>query len=265
MAESGPTFVFFLGGRDLEMVTIAKLLASCDASVHDRQLGWGAKASAYAEEIATCRAAGQTAVLIELIDDLELSQAVAAGVVFVDHHGDRAGEDQPTSLEQVFQLLGSPPGRWSRQYDLVAANDRAYIEGMLALDPPATRAELEQIRAADRAAQGITPEEEAQGRAAVDHCVWAADGRLTIVQLEHSRTATVTDVLHTSLGGPGYQNILILSPQQTLFQGSGRAIEWLKAKYPHGWWGGALPQRGFWGIAQRLAEAELIPQLEEYV
>lgn len=41
---------FFLGGRDLEMVTIRDLLLASgvdSADVHDAELRWGAKASAY--------------------------------------------------------------------------------------------------------------------------------------------------------------------------------------------------------------------------
>ena len=225
MLKGEPTLVFLLGGHDLEMVTIAELLASTGSAFRDRQLCWGAKASAYADDIADCRAAGHIPVLIELNDDLGLSQAVDAGeILLIDHHGDRAGEHQPTSIEQVFTLLQRPAHEWTRWQALVAANDRGYIEGMLALDPPATRDELHQIRAADRAAQGTTADEEAQGRAAVERRELYACGRLTVVRLEHTRSATVTDVLHSAMGGEGYKNILILFPRQTLFQGSGRAI-----------------------------------------
>jgi len=65
-----------LGGADLEMVTIARLLEAREEIVHDGQLAWGARASAYRSEIQRCLAAGRQAVLIELYDDLGLDRAI---------------------------------------------------------------------------------------------------------------------------------------------------------------------------------------------
>ena len=262
MPSSRGNYEFFLGGRDLEMVTIRQLLGPLDnVCVHDRQLFWGAKASAYEAEIARCRAKGRVAVLVELIDDLQLTDAVSAGeVLVVDHHGDLAGQDVPTALEQIFQLLQLPEDQWTREFELVAANDRGHVHGMLAVK--ASREELDQIRAADRAAQGISNEQESQGRAAAEACQRHAQGRLSVVHLPHNKTATVTDVLDESLGGPGYENLLIFSPAQTLFYGKGSAIERLKSRYSGGWWGGELPVRGFWGIGRALDEQDVIHLLE---
>src|SRR5947209_1249501 len=120
-------YIFFLGGRDLEMSTIRELLSShAQGRFHDRGLAWGARTSAYRDEIARALEAGQTPVLVELEDDVGLDPA---RVVVVDHHGTKAGHDRPTSLEQVFALLGRPRDEWSRWFALVAANDRAHIRG----------------------------------------------------------------------------------------------------------------------------------------
>lgn len=110
-------------------------------------------------------------------------------------------------MHQVFDLLELPPKRWIRWYDLVAANDRGYIPEMLELG--ATRAEIIQVRAADRAAQGITPEDEQAGQKAVSQAKTVARGKLTIVRLPHNCTAVVTDRLDPDLGGPGFQNLLV--------------------------------------------------------
>ena len=62
---------FFLGGRDLEMVTIRDLLATeAPERFFDKGLGWGAKASAYREEIDRILSTNATPVLVELIDDV---------------------------------------------------------------------------------------------------------------------------------------------------------------------------------------------------
>lgn len=234
---------FFLGGHDLEMLTIRELLeAEAPGRVHDEGLGWGARASAYRDEIAACRARGDTPVLVELDNDLGLE-----ALVVVDHHGERAGEDAQTSLEQVFALLRLPRERWTRWHELVAANDRAYIPGLVAAG--ATRDEIARVRAADRAAQGITPQEEAEAERALAHATRLCNGRLTVVRAPHARLAAVEDRLRPELGGPGVENLLLIAPSEVNFSGGGRVVAALDRRFPGGWYGGALPSQGFWGHA----------------
>ena len=253
---------FFLGGQDLEMVTVRQLIESISGlPFHDGQLRWGAQASHYRAEIAAAQAAGRIPVLIELNDDLglEKNQAIHP-VIRIDHHGERAGRDVQTSLEQVFTLLKLPAEQWSREFALIAANDRGHVRAMQAMG--ATREELHRIRAADRAAQGITPDEEATGRQAAEAAQSRCGGRLTVVQLPHTRTATVTDVLESGLGGPGFQNLVIHSPDHTFFFGAGWLITQLKSRYPRGWWGGDLPERGFWGCPYSIDPDEFAQRIE---
>lgn len=236
---------FFLGGSDLEMQAIRGLLEeTAPDRFHDKRLGWGARASAYKKEIAQALAAGHTPVLVELEDDLGLAPE---GVIVADHHGPRAGAENPTSLHQVFALLDLPSERWTRWFDLVAANDRGHIAEMLALG--ATAEEIARVRAADRAAQGIGPQEERAGEEAVRRAETLAKGRLTLVRLPHAHTATVTDRMNPALGGPGFQNLLVLSPDEVNFFGNGELVMALDECFPGGWYGGALPQNGFWGRA----------------
>lgn len=236
--------VFFIGGHDLEMDTIRDLLeAEAPGRCHDKGLGWGAKASDYRAEIEAATAEGKTSVLVELLDDLDDDQK--RRVVLVDHHGAAAGKDRPTSLHQVFERLGLPPQRWTRWFDLVAANDRGYIPAMIEIG--ASRQEVLSIRAADRAAQGITPEQEADGEHAVRTAQVLAGGRLTLVGLPHDRTAAVADRLEPELGGPGFENLLILGRDSVHIFGTGTLVLSLDDAFPGGWFGGALPDRGFWG------------------
>ncbi len=225
------------------MATIRTLLdETVPAYVHDKSLRWGAKASDYREEIMGALTRGMIPVFVELEDDLGLS---ASCLIVVDHHGPGAGGDKPTSLHQVFDLLELPPERWIRWYDLVAANDRGYISAMIEIG--ATQDEIIQVRAADRAAQGITPEDELAGEKAVTQTKTVADGKLTVVHLPHNRTAAVTDRLDPALGGPGFLNLLVCSPEEVNFYGDGKTIAALTRRFPGGWYGGALPERGFWG------------------
>lgn len=256
-------FVFFLGGQDLEMRTIRAWLETyAPGRWHDKNLGWGARASAYREEIAACLDADQTPVLVELEDDLNLAPE---RIVSVDHHGPRAGKDRPTSLHQVFDLLELPPTAWTRRHNLVAANDWGYIPALLELG--ASPEEIAAIRAEDRAAQGVTPEQEAQAATAVRAAETLAGGELILVRLPHSRTSAATDRLEPALGGPGCRNLLVLCPDETAFFGAGNLVMELDRAFPGGWYGGALPKRGFWGCntapeEARVVEDFLIKQLQ---
>lgn len=239
---------FFLGGADLEMTVIAELARGAlgpDAVV-DRGLGWGAKASAHADAIAACAGLGITPVLVELGVDIDLP----ANAIVVDHHNERAGG--PTSLHQVFDLLALPPERWTRWHTLVAANDAGHVAAMQAMS--ASAEEITRVRAADRAAQGITAGEEAAGAHAVDTLETALDGTLLVARLPHARTATVTDPL--AIRGET-RDLVVLSPASVNFFGDGARIARLDAAFPGGWRGGELPRRGFWGLGQPLALAEV--------
>jgi len=241
-----PAYAFFLGGRDLEMAAIRELLAFAGAGpVHDRGLLWGARASAYREEIEAALAGGATPVLIELEPDLDLDPA---SVVWIDHHGAAGGAGRPTSLEQVFHLLALPAERWSRRFGLVAANDRGGVDGLV--EAGATAAEIGSLRAEDRGAQGITGAEEAAAAEAAAGLETAVGGQLAIARLPHARTAALTDRLHAALGGPGYDNLLVISPGEVNFFGRGDLVRALDRAFPGGWFGGDLPARGFWGHGQ---------------
>lgn len=239
---------FFLGGHDLEMVTIRELVGRHTRCViHDRLLHWGAKTSDYCAEIAAALEVGAVPVLIELKLDLPLPPD---RIRIIDHHGPQAGHDKPTSLEQVFALLNLPDTLWDRHLQLVAANDRGYIPAMLELD--ASRQEIESIRQQDRHAQGITVAEEQAAAAAVQQLDYLLDGRLIVAHLPHNKTAALVDRLQLgqlNQSDAGCGNILVFSPREVNFFGSGEAVYALNSAFPGGWYGGDLPIKGFWGLA----------------
>lgn len=246
---------FFLGGHDLEMVEIGKLARSAGSVVVDKGLPWGAKLSDYEGEIEAHTNSHGRAIAVELIDDMPANWSARPNLVLVDHHGPRAAE--PSSLEQVFAILKLPPSSWSRRLQLVAANDKAYVEGLLGAG--ASWQEAASIRMEDRAAQGITPQQEAQGLAALAQAQVLV-AKLTYVKLQHNHMATVTDpaALNTKFRAlPA--NLFIHAPQEFGFFGEGRAVLTLANACSIGWSGGNLPQKGFWGApADQLNETELL-------
>ena len=238
--------VVFIGGYDAEMVEIINICRKAGVAMVDNHLGWGACASVYREEIAQAVSEGKTPVLIELTLDVELP----AGTIIVDHHNENAGK--PASILQVLDLLGLEPSRYQQ---LIAANDSGYIPAMLAMGASAD--EVAAVRLADRAAQGITPEQETEAVRAIA-AAKVVNG-VTIVKMAHSKTATVCDRLFSL---EQEQRLLILSADgESNFFGNGELCLKLQGEdtgrktqegytiYSHfgGWVGGNLPQSGFWG------------------
>ena len=242
MNNKSDKLVFFLGGHDLEMLTIKELLDENGIPYYDKGLSWRAKTSDYRHEIEKTLKSGHTPVLVELIDDMGISQQEC---IIIDHHGEKAGADRPTSLHQIFELLQLPRDKWSRWFELVTANDRGYIPEMLKIG--ATKSEVSEVRRADRRAQGITDEQEKQGKEAIEKADILFDGKLTIVRLPHSKTAVVADLLYPALGEREHENLLVISPNEVNFFGSGSLIFELNIRFPGGWYGGSLPEYGFWG------------------
>ncbi len=224
-------YYFFLGGNDAEMVEIKKILSASSIKFADKNLGWGAKASAYAEEIVLAKNEGFIPVLVELENDISYDGMI------VDHHGSSASE-QPSIL-QVLNLVGLTPTRWQ---ELIGANDAGYIPAMVAIG--ATEEEIKDVRFEDRAAQGITWEQENEAERAIGDC--EVSGRLTTVHMSHSKCATVTDRLFGK-----YDQLLILSADgEVNFFGDGALCAELKEKF-QGWNGGSgLGKKGesaYWG------------------
>ena len=252
---------FFLGGADLEMAELRRLLQQhAPGRIEDKRLAWGAALSAYRDALLAALANGETPVAIELQDDLPPDLFDRKRMIVVDHHGERAGANQPTAIEQVFRLLRLPPEAWSRWLSLVAANDRAHIAGLRAAG--ASPDEIARVRAADRRAQGVTSGDEAEARRAI--ATARREGRLTIIETGGSTSSAIVDFMSPDLGGPGYGRLLVAMPNEVAMFADGPAIRELSDRYPGSWWGGDLPVSGFWGMPlgpgrqqelNRLAEA----------
>ena len=252
------THRFFLGGADLEMAAIRELLdRHASGRVVDKRLAWGARVEDYLEEILASLVAGETPVLVELADKtLPAAAFDRARCVIVDHHGERAGADEPCSLEQVFSLLGLDRARdWTRRLALIAANDKGHVRAMRALG--ADDDEIRAVRKADRRAQGVTTADEAAARDAIAQRT--VEGRLTTVELPCARASVVADLIEPVLGGPGADQLLVIMPSELAFYGDGGVVDALDAETADvdgSWSGGGMPVRGFWGGIPKDDEAK---------
>lgn len=259
--------VFFLGGHDLEMVTIRELLKDRRVEHYDAGLHWGAKASAYAEALRIEAERGRTLVFVELELDIELP--ASADVVLIDHHGPLAGRDQPSALEQVARRIGIDSAEFAgnRWWQLVAANDRGHVRTMRSLDPPATDAEVRLVRQRDLMAQGVADDELAAARAQAAEATQLANGRLTVARCPTNRTGLVAEMMEPFFGGAGYENLLVIGHSQVGFYGQGSCVSRLAQLSPPAasWYGGSLPEYGFWGAKTDSLEFDPEQRLIEWL
>lgn len=223
-------YCFFLGGHDAEMCEIRNILIRYDQKFYDKELEWGARASDYKDELQ--KVGDDIPVLIELDIDIPLPK----NTIIIDHHGPKAGKNKMTSIEQVAELLNITLDR----YDLlIAANDRGWIDGLI--EAGATEKEIEVIRDIDRYCQGVTDEEEEAAEEAIKNL--KIEKGIAIVEYPHKHVSPVMDRLYGK-----YENILVITPQSVNFSGNGKLVEKLAKAFPEGWYGGNLPDKGFWGM-----------------
>lgn len=194
--------LFLLGGHDLEMLTISKVLNEKGLLVKDNTLQWDtACLSKYQTEIEQY---GNTPLWtiygIELKEDI----IVPSNYIRIDHHNDYS--HKPSSLEQIMFILHLPLNRFQQ---LVAANDSAYIPGLQKAG--ATSFEIENIRYEDRKAQGVTIEDERLAEEAIRNKEIHED--LIIVRATSSRFSPICDRLFP------YKKLLIYTEQELMYYG----------------------------------------------
>lgn len=198
--------IFLLGGNDLEMTTIKNLLVNAGEQFETHDLRWNnAKLSSYEKTLEEygnspdCQIYG-----IELNEDIPHPD----NYVRIDHHNDFA--NKPSSLEQVAKLLDLA---MDRHMQLVAANDARYIPGMIKLG--ASREEIDDIRRADRAAQGVSEgDDERLAEESLKSCKGDASN-LYVVKSLTSKFSTICDRIYP------YRRLLIYNDDVAEFYGEG--------------------------------------------
>lgn len=196
--------IFLLGGHDLEMLEIKRLLLSHGERFEDSNLDWSnARLSAYAPILAKEPELDYYGV--ELQEDCPLPKHYTR----IDHHNDY--KNRPAAILQVAQLLGVEP---NRHFQLLAANDAGYIPAMHALN--ASEEEIAEIRRQDRAAQGVTKEDEKLAELSIYEHLTKYEG-LFIVYARTSRFSAICDRLYP------YQRLLIYTDNEWTYYGEGKS------------------------------------------
>ena len=157
--------VFLLGGGDLEMKTIKDILKkSSDYVMVDKDLKWDdALLSKYEDELVQYSSDDYKIYGIELRADI----TVPKNYIRIDHHNDL--QNMPSALEQIGKIIQH---ELTDEEKLIVANDKGYYPGMKEyLDktyPEMTEEDkkcmMYEIRKRDRAAQGVTEEQEEKAK-----------------------------------------------------------------------------------------------------
>jgi hypothetical protein len=241
---------FILGGNDGEMVRIKEYLDAFQIPYIQPKMSWGKGNDLTLSDLGAGAMAPATRVIfVECTPPTDFPRVKSH--VVVDHHGDNAG--LPASLMQVLDLLKIEPTRWDL---VIAANDSGWFPGLQALG--ATPEEMSAVRRADRVAQGITPEHEAEAARALAAPVEMV-GDVRIIRMAHSKCAPVGDTLAIEAianGQPVPQYLVLSGDGEANFSGDGALAQSLFEKYrepnPESAWAGGsgLGKSGgtaYWG------------------
>lgn len=231
------SYIFFLGGKDAEMVRIADVLSLGGHEFVDKKLTCNAHSEDYAEEIANAIENKKTIVLVEVCnlhkpltkDSRERHKILLPKESILISHKMEFNREyesllqssetlnkrnyfdvERSSLLRVLALIKVKPTRLDV---LIAANDMESIQALVQMK--ATPSEIREVRNKQRRALGVTMEEELEAEDATFHLEYS--NGLTIVRVKTiklnkiSGCSTITDRLCHAAGGVGWEHLLILS------------------------------------------------------
>jgi len=239
--------LFLLGGYDLEMITIRDILLdtgyvditytkdfSQENCFADKKLIWGAELKEYQEFLDF----NGDIFGIELLETKDIT--IPTNYTRIDHHNDFS--DKLSAIEQTIQLLGI---EMTRFHKLVAANDSGYIPAMKKFG--ASPIEIENIRKADRNAQGVSDEDEQNAIQSIEKYLTLIED-IIIVDSLTPKFSAITDRLFP------FAKLLITHNNHMVYYGKGTHIlkEKLSSSIQQGkaYTGGG--NSGFFGIPQNI-------------
>jgi hypothetical protein len=242
--------IFLLGGYDLEMIEIKALCETApNVEVIDKHLTWGALLSAYQDELKRYADGTKYEIYGIELGENDLQFVPPDNYHSIDHHNGR--EDEPAAIEQTVALLNIKLNDYHR---LVAANDSGYIPAMERTG--ASREQIDEIRRRDRAAQGVTAEDEQKAKKSVAENLQQY-GDLLVVKSETPRFSPLCDLLFP------YEKLLIYTDKELVYYGKGKNLlvehfhkEIAEGKMYHG--GG---DKGYFGISNRYFSKDKINEI----
>ena len=200
--------IFLLGGYDLEMKEIKKILDSIpDVLLFDEHLLWhNAKLSAYKPVLQ--HYGNDSTVKIYGIELHENDVASSLSNYYrIDHHNEYG--KNVSSIEQVAEIL-TIDLTWEQQ--LIAANDRGFIPEMQRIG--ASPEEIQRIRLCDRKAQGVTEEDELMAIQAIEKRT--IEQGIIVVKSGTNRFSPVCDRLFP------YEKLMIYTDDELMYYGKGK-------------------------------------------
>lgn len=244
--------IFLLGGYDLEMIEIKDLFEKNNIKYFDQKLSWeNATLDNYTDVLEMY--GNDENYEIYGIELRENGLSIPCNnYIRIDHHNEL--NELPSSLEQVCDILCIG---MSRYMHLVAANDRAYIPGMLQLG--ATEEEIEEIRRNDRKSQGVTENDEKLSEEAVRDKEIIDD--IVVVKSMTNRFSAITDRLFP------FEKLLIYTQNELMYYGKGkqRLAEMYEDEIINGriFHGGS--EEGYIGTAKSVYSKNSIEKLKEEI
>jgi hypothetical protein len=244
---------FLLGGHDLEMLEIKKMLIQAGYKFSDKNLSWGAAWADYRDVFEDPAVSGSQWVGIELSGKDDMPPAS----IDIDHHNERS--DEPASIEQVAALLGIALSPYQK---LVAANDKAYIPGLMEVG--ASTEEISAIIKADKAAQGVSEEDERNAAISLSEHLSLQNGHHVVYAL-CDKFLPIVDHLFGQ-----YQSLIVYNDSTLVYYGkgagklstrlalAGRANVAAMAYSRDG-------ENGFWGIPHELLSPTEIRSLLTFI
>ena len=256
--------IFLLGGHDLEMMTIKKILTDKNFHVVDKNLYWSnAKLSMYKEELARYSSNQYRIYGIEL-QEKDIDE-IPENYTRIDHHNEH--QIKATALEQVAEIIGH---KLNEEELLIAANDRGYypeMEKVISVihkdwSCDEMKAKMEEIRKKDRKSQGVSDEEEKNAP--------------LVSKFKHGEyTLVITDIQHFSPICDNlwpYEKLLVCRPIEgnasLCYYGkdSQKSHNEFTSKYPNfdTYSGGG--EDGYWGISDNnISLGELYKIVSQFV
>lgn len=254
--------------NDGEAVEAANLARQHGAEVLVTRQPWGASwvemegSSGLEPEIAQAILDWQEANPDGLVFGIELRGSNPFGAINIDHHSYRLPggvvddrSNPKASLEQVADMFKVQLTSYQR---LVAANDCGYIPGMerelqdQGIDPQSARGQglIKLVRQADRCAQGITPDDEAQAVGDVEAAEWK--GRKVFLRITTASGTAQGDLLYGKADEQLHQ--VKVTGKWVYFGPRHQVLNGMEFAEQH--WAGGNPASGYFGIVSPSTETQ---------